>query len=197
MDKQNPKIDWHKKLNKEQILTIPNLLSFFRIALIPIIAWLYCTEHPYWALSVVILSGLTDLADGYIARTYNMATDFGKMIDPIADKLTQGVVLICLLTHFPWMWLPLGIMILKETFSLVLRFVVFRKTEVVTSAVWHGKLCTLLLYLIMGLHIVWPTIPSLLSLISIFAVSALLIYSFICYTMEGVNILLHPEKYQK
>ncbi|MBQ7323198.1 MAG: CDP-alcohol phosphatidyltransferase family protein [Clostridia bacterium] len=197
MNQQNPKIDWRAKLSKDQILTIPNLLSFFRIALIPIIAWLYCTEHPYWALSVVILSGLTDLADGYIARKYNMITDFGKMIDTIADKLTQGVVLICLLTHFPWMWLPLGIMILKESFSLSLRLIVFKKTELVTSAVWHGKLCTCLLYFIMALHIVWPTIPSLPSLISIFVVSAVMIYSFIRYTIDGINIIRQPEKYQK
>lgn len=189
MKRSNNHVDWASKFTKDQILTIPNLLSFFRIALIPIIVWLYCMEHPYWALAVIVLSGITDVIDGYIARKYNMVTDFGKAIDPIADKLTQGVMLICLLARFPWMWLPLGIMIVKEGTSFTLRMLVFTRTENVSGAVWHGKLCTVLLYAIMALHTVWYTIPFTVSLISILLVSALMVYSFVRYTLELAPII--------
>ena len=146
MSEQNPKIDWRSKFAKDQILTIPNILSYFRIVLIPIIVTLYLTEHPIWALVFIILSGITDVVDGFIARKFNMVTDFGKFIDPVADKLTQGIILIALLTRFPWMWLPLGIMIVKEATTFILRLIVFRKTEEVKSAEWHGKLATVVLH---------------------------------------------------
>ena len=189
MKHSNNHVDWASKLSKDQIFTIPNLLSFLRIALIPIIAWLYCTEHPYWALAVIVLSGITDVIDGYIARKYNMVTDFGKAIDPIADKLTQGVLLICLLARFPWMWLPLGIMIVKEGVSFALRMFLFSRTEIVSGAVWHGKLCTILLYAIIVLHILWYNVPFPFSLTFTILVSALMVYSFIQYTIEAVQIM--------
>ena len=86
------------KLKKEDILTIPNFLSFFRILLIPVIAVLYSIYDSHIAAVVVIaLSGLTDILDGKIARRFNMVSDFGKFIDPVADKLTQLAMILCLL----------------------------------------------------------------------------------------------------
>ena len=79
--------------SKEQILTIPNMLSFLRLALIPVILWLYLSGELVWAAVVIVLSSITDIVDGYIARTFNMISDFGKAIDPVADKLTQIAVL--------------------------------------------------------------------------------------------------------
>ena len=140
MKEQTPKIDWRAKFAKDQIFTIPNILSFFRIALIPIIVWLYLTNHPVWALIVIILSGITDVIDGFIARKFNMITDFGKFVDPVADKLTQGIVMICLALRFPWMWLPIGIMLVKEATAFILRLIVFRKKVsllLLTADVWR------------------------------------------------------------
>ena len=85
------------KTPKNRILTIPNILSFVRIGLITFIMWLYLAKERYEAaLFVLIASGLTDIVDGFIARRFNMISDFGKIIDPIADKLTQASVLFCL-----------------------------------------------------------------------------------------------------
>ena len=76
---------------KKQILTIPNLLSVVRLALIPVIVWLYSFEQNYHAaIGVILLSAATDIVDRWIARRFNMISDFGKALDPLADKLTQA-----------------------------------------------------------------------------------------------------------
>lgn len=95
----------HRIFKKDQILTIPNLLSVVRLLLIPVIVWLYCGKQEYTAAVVVILlSGITDIADGIIARKYHMVSDFGKILDPIADKLTQAAIILCLTYNYPLMW---------------------------------------------------------------------------------------------
>ena len=86
----------HRVFQKEQILTIPNLLSLVRIGLIPVIIWLYCVKKEYTlAVAVIFLSGVTDIVDGWIARHFNMVSDFGKILDPLADKLLVCSALIC------------------------------------------------------------------------------------------------------
>ena len=103
--------------SQSRILTIPNLLSLFRLCLIPVFMWLYCVEKNYlWTGIVLIISGLTDTVDGIIARKFNMISDLGKVLDPIADKVTQAAMLFCLLTRFPLMIAPLALMVVKEFF---------------------------------------------------------------------------------
>ena len=103
--------------SQSKILTIPNLLSFFRLCLIPVFMWLYCVERNYlWTGIILIISGLTDTVDGIIARKFNMISDLGKVLDPIADKVTQAAMLFCLLTRFPLMIAPLALMVVKEFF---------------------------------------------------------------------------------
>ena len=101
----------HRILKKDQILTIPNLLSVIRLLLIPVIIWLYCIKKKYaLAVGVIVLSGITDVADGIIARTCHMVSDFGKILDPIADKLTQGAIILCLTVQYPLMWVLIVIL---------------------------------------------------------------------------------------
>ena len=70
---------------EKKIITIPNILSFFRLCLIPVIVWLYGVAHNYvWAGYILILSGMTDMIDGYIARRFHMVSNLGKILDPIA-----------------------------------------------------------------------------------------------------------------
>lgn len=151
-------------MKKHQIFTIPNLLSFFRLALIPVLIWLYCEkEAPGLTLAVLILSGVTDIADGVIARKWDLVSDFGKALDPVADKLTQIAVLWCLVKRFPHLWILLGLLLVKELITGSMSLYAVRKTGQVKGADWHGKLCTVLLYGTMGLHILWYEIPMLLS----------------------------------
>ena len=114
--------------SQSKILTIPNLLSFFRLCLIPVFMWLYCVERNYlWTGIILIISGLTDTVDGIIARKFNMISDLGKVLDPIADKVTQAAMLFCLLTRFPLMIAPLALMVVKEFFMGVTGLLVIQK----------------------------------------------------------------------
>ena len=195
MSKEKRKVDWRSKLTKDQVLTIPNILSFFRIALIPVIIWVYCgLEMPLLALAFILLSGLTDIIDGYIARKYNMITDFGKSIDPIADKMTQIAVLICLVTRFKLMLLPLCIMAVKETVLLLARLWLFRKTEKIYGAVWHGKLNTTLLYLMIYTHIIWFNINNIVSTVLIYISAGFMMFSFVAYFVETIIYYLRSKE---
>ena len=123
---------------KHKIVTIPNLLSFFRLLLIPVIVWLYVVKRdPKWACIILVLSGVTDVVDGIIARRCHMVSNFGKAFDPVADKLTQIAMLFCLVTRFQWMLLPLCVMIVKEIIAGILGLTVIRKTGNVYGAVWR------------------------------------------------------------
>ena len=109
---------------KKEIFTIPNLLSLFRLVLIPVYASVYltATESCQFVLAGTILaiSCLTDMIDGKIARKYNMITTLGKVLDPLADKLTQLTLTICLSLKYPVLYPVLGLFVLKELFQLVL-----------------------------------------------------------------------------
>ena len=141
---------------RKQLFTIPNLLSLLRLCMIPLIIWLYCTQKNYALTAVVlVLSGLTDMVDGYIARRFNMVTDLGKALDPVADKLTQASVMFCLLSRFRMMLVPLLLLIFKEVCNGIMSLFVIKKTGKVCGADWHGKVCTWLLYAMMFVHIVW------------------------------------------
>lgn len=151
-------------MKKNQVFTIPNLLSVFRLLLIPLILWLYRSRQAYGlSLAVLVLSGLTDIADGYIARRWDLISDLGKALDPVADKLTQIATLWCLLSRFSHMWLPLAVLTVKETFTGAMSLYAVKKSGQVQGADWHGKVCTACLYTVMGLHMLWSGIPAALS----------------------------------
>ncbi|MEZ3421445.1 MAG: CDP-alcohol phosphatidyltransferase family protein [Eubacterium sp.] len=81
-------------------LTIPNLLSVIRIMLIPVFAVLFLQEHYIIAIAVIIFAELTDLFDGMIARKFNQVSALGKILDPIADKLSQISIVIVLIIKY-------------------------------------------------------------------------------------------------
>lgn len=182
-----------QKQNKDvlkKIFTIPNILSFFRLCLIPVIVWLYCIEKNYmWTGAVIILSGATDVVDGFIARHFNMVSDVGKILDPIADKCTQLTVIICLIIRFPLMLLPLVLMVLKETFVGLTGLIAVRKSGNVPCAHWHGKIATVLLYLMMMTHVFWYNITAVVSTILIVASSAMICVSFVLYGTANVKVI--------
>ena len=174
-----------KEKYKHKILTIPNLLSFFRLLLIPVIIWLYAEKQdPLWACAFLVLSGITDVVDGIIARRCHMISDFGKALDPVADKLTQIAMLFCLVTRFQWMLLPLCVMVVKEITAGILGMLVIKKTGNVDGAVWHGKITTVSLYSMMAIHLLWFHIPAVVSGILIGACTTLALLSAFMYTRE-------------
>ena len=92
----NNKHKWITK--KSDLWTIPNLMGYFRILLIPVFVFFYLrsdtVRDSYIAAAIIGLSGFTDLSDGMIARRFNMVTELGKLLDPVADKATFGAMLI-------------------------------------------------------------------------------------------------------
>lgn len=180
---------------QNKILTIPNMLSFFRLCLIPVIMWLYCVEENYlWAGIILIVSGITDTVDGFVARHFHMTSDLGKVLDPVADKLTQAAMLFCLLTRFPLMILPLGIMVLKEFFMGVTGLMVIQKTGKVFGADWHGKVTTWLLYAMKILHVFWYNIPAALSRVLIAACVVMMLISLVLYGRHNLKALREDRK---
>ncbi len=147
------------KIEKRQILTIPNLLSLLRLLMIPLFVLLYLGGFDEWTAFVLILSGLTDVVDGFIARQFGQISDLGKALDPVADKLTQAAMLLCLMSRYPLMVVPFVLLTVKEVFAAVSGVIVIRRTGMVPGAEWHGKLTTLMLYGMMILHVVWQDIP--------------------------------------
>lgn len=183
------------KITTKSVFTLPNILSLVRIALIPFIIWLYCVKSDYTSTAILlILSGLTDMVDGYIARHYNMVSDIGKMLDPAADKLTQLAMLYCLATTFPLMLLPFGLLFIKEFIATILGLMVIRSTKRVHSASWHGKVSTVLLYAMMTLHVLWMAIPKTVSDISIYICTFMILVSFTLYSTNYLTTIFKAKK---
>lgn len=178
---------------RKKILTVPNALSFFRLCLIPVIVWQYVAAQNYTAaLVLVALSGLTDVVDGFIARRFHMVSDFGKIFDPIADKLTQIAVLFCLVTRFPAMWVCLILLIVKELFSGITGLLMVRR-GIVIGADWHGKLTTVLLYAAMLVHLAWVNITPEASALLISACAVMILLSGVLYGIRNLRCLLGKQ----
>ena len=138
-------------MKKRNILTIPNLLSLLRLFMIPQLMWLYLQKQDYLQTAVLLaLSGATDVLDGIIARKFNMISEFGKALDPVADKLTQMAMLYCVGTTFPEIRLLLILLVLKEVLTGAMSLISLKKTGHVQAAQWHGKVVTVLLYILIA-----------------------------------------------
>ncbi len=174
--------------NTKKIFTIPNLLSAFRLLLVPVIAWLYCVEENYpLTAGVLLLSGATDVVDGFVARRFHMVSDLGKVLDPVADKLTQTVALVCLLTRFRAIWWLLAVLVVKEALMTAMGLFVIHRTKSVHSAAWHGKLATCVLYAVIFTHIVWYGIPAGTSELLAAAGAAGILLSLTLYTAQYIK----------
>lgn len=180
---------------QKKIITIPNILSFIRICLIPVIVWLYIGCQNYLMTGIVlIISGLTDIIDGTIARRFNMISDVGKVLDPFADKATQIAVMILLTISFPLMLLPIIMTVIKELFMAISGYMVIKKCDIVLGANWHGKLATFALTAVMALHLVWHDIFPVLSTVLICLSAALILLSLILYAKRNLGYLLGKNK---
>ena len=123
-------------------MNLPNILTVFRLLLVPVFSYLYTIEVYSWALIVFLLAALTDLLDGYLARKYNQITDFGKLADPLADKLMTLTMLfhLCSSGHVPW-WI-LYVMLAKELVLVIGGTFLVSRRNVVPYSNWAGKVTT-------------------------------------------------------
>ncbi len=174
---------------RAEAFSIPNILSYFRLLLIPLFIVLYVQEDFTEALITLAASGLSDILDGRIARKYDMVTDLGKVLDPVADKLTQCAMMICVAMRYPAMWWLLGLHVVKETVMLIMGWYVLKRTDTVNSAIWAGKLCTGVIYAVMMLHVILPHLPQPVSVGCTIVCAGLIVLSLIVYTARYVKIL--------
>ncbi|NLB48688.1 MAG: CDP-alcohol phosphatidyltransferase family protein [Erysipelotrichia bacterium] len=151
-----------------------------RICLIPIFIWLYCFQEDFIMSGVVIvIASMMDVLDGYIARKFNMVTKLGKVLDPVADKLTQVSFVGCLSVRFISMRVLLSIQIIKEL--ILLLFYLFTKKTSVKSAQWYGKACTFVLFVVTIVHVIFPFLSAPISWALSMTGVAFALLSFVMY----------------
>ncbi len=145
---------------RKEIFSIPNILCYVRILLLPVFAVLFCFKEDLWAAVVVLVSAATDVVDGIIARKFHMETELGKVLDPLADKLSQAVLSGCLLFRYPVMWLLFSVIIIKESFQGIGGFLLYRKMKSMRSSEWFGKLSTAFFYAVMAYLVLFIPEPA-------------------------------------
>ena len=175
---------------KEDLINIPNVLCYIRILLVPVFIVLFLKEM-YWQSGLVIMiATATDVVDGWIARHFNMITDWGKFIDPLADKLMQFAMLIMAIFKNPWISILVAIIAIKEAIMLAAGIYIYHKGENLNGAMWCGKLSTVVLDSCLFLIIVLPTkyIKNVNVFILIGLSAIFLILSFIIYMREYLKM---------
>ncbi len=163
------------------VWNIPNVLSLVRLALLPAFVVLYFHDWLLQAVGVLLISGLTDLFDGIIARRCNQITEIGKLLDPVADKLTQITVLLCLVVRYTAL-VPLAIICLtKEVLQAIGGWILLSHNSTIRGSKWFGKISTFLFYAVMLLIVVWKEMPLPVLVGLIVLVAAAMLFSFFKY----------------
>lgn len=172
--------DW-----KKDVLTIPNMLSFFRLVLIPVyvVIYLNATEAREYFISGTILavSCLTDMIDGKIARHFNMISTVGQILDPVADKLTQFTLTLCLSIEYPVLRFVLVLFVIKEGFQCIVGLINLQRGKILPGALMAGKICTTVLFLSLILLVLNPHLDQ--RIVDIIALTdfVFLLISFVSY----------------
>ena len=172
--------DW-----KKEILTIPNMLSLFRLCLIPIYITLYLgaknNTDLFLAASILAVSCLTDLIDGKIARHFNMISNVGKILDPLADKLTQFSLIICLLSKYKTLIYIVPLFVIKESFQLIAGGISIKNGRMLKGAQLTGKISTTVLFLSLIILVLMNELPETTVLIITLIDCIVLFIAFIDY----------------
>lgn len=182
-----------EKNYQNRVFTIPNALSFVRVLLIPLFIWVYCSmkEHGKAAL-VLCVSAATDMLDGVIARRCHMESNLGRILDPLADKLTQAAMCIALFYRYPIMLALLIFFAVKEAALALMGWGYMRKTGVVNSSRWYGKASSIVQYAVMLTLIVNPSISDYSAYLLIVLCMATHAVSLLSYVIFYIRSLRNP-----
>ncbi len=189
------------QFRKQDIFTIPNILTYVRILLVPAFVLVYVNSRSLsghiWAIAIVVFSALTDVVDGIIARKCNMITDLGKIIDPIADKAMEFAMLICVLLKYRLVIILFVIFAAKEIISVAFSSYLLKHGKHISGANWAGKLCTVVLYGVMLAFIVLPEIPKKAERILVIASAVFMFLAFTVYMMQYIQLFVELKKEQR
>lgn len=214
---EEKKLTFKENLKKifDGACTVPNFMSLVRILLIPVFAVLFLKGYIWWALLVLAISGISDFLDGKIARKFNQVSNLGKMLDPIADKLTVFALAIVLffkfksaqsaaMQAFAWVFL---LFIAKEIIMLLGGLVIISKGARPAPAAIYGKVATFAFYLVMiliigfgpevgALSLINPnlTLPETVMFVLVVIALVLTFVAFASYIPDAVRQILGKEK---
>lgn len=192
------KVDKMDLKDRSKLFNIPNCLCYFRILLIPVFLFAYFGAdfdyHFVVAAFILVVSGISDFLDGFIARKYNMVTDFGKLIDPIADKLTQFTIAVTLLFTYPIAWVLVIIIVLKDGMLAIIGLYLYDYGLKIQGASWWGKIATACFYIVVIVLIGWHIPDTTISTVMLLSSSALMFLSFILYGQELRKMIKEKER---
>lgn len=178
------------KFTKKDLYSIPNILCYIRLIMIPIFLIRYIsaeTPREYMQAAILVLiSGITDFLDGFIARTFQMVTDFGKLIDPLADKLTQAALIFVLVVKTKGLIPLLVLFVTMQLFMLGAGLLMLKKNKRLDGAKWFGKISTTVFYATMLLLVALPDLNSSMVNVLMLVCGGFLLLSFIMYVREYV-----------
>lgn len=170
---------------KKEIFSIPNLLSLFRLLMIPIYIVIYLNAaEPYeffLAGVIIAVSCLSDMIDGKIARRYNMITTLGKILDPLADKVTQFTLTLCLSLKYSVLNPVLALFLVKEIFQICIGVANLFKHKMLPGALMAGKVCTAVLFISLITLVLFPDMNPLLVNCIALTDTFFMLFSFISY----------------
>lgn len=178
-------------------MNLPNKLTIFRVFLIPVFVLVYYfVDSPWWAAAVFVIASLTDTADGYIARKYNLVTNFGKFADPLADKLLVCTAMICMVPDRSTVFTIAVIIIMAREFIISGFRTVAADNNIVIAASWWGKIKTIvqmvmIVALILNFSADWYQI---LCNVLVYAAVALTIISMVDYLYKNRQVLKDGTK---
>ena len=176
---------------KQRILNLPNALTILRLLLIPVFVLLIFRDQMMWALAVFVFASLTDILDGWIARKYSLITDFGKLADPLADKLMVLSVMVSLGVKGIAPWSAILILFIKEALMMLGGLLLLRK-KVVVSALPAGKAAQFIMVLALGLcffHGQLNRLGAPVHLWTLWLGVALAVYSLVFYVRRNSPLL--------
>lgn len=171
---------------KKEYYNIPNLLCYFRILLVPVFIHIYFNvesngEH-ILSTGILVLSGLSDFLDGFIARKFNMITEFGKLIDPMADKLTQLAIALTLMYTYPYYKILAVVIVVKDSMlALGGLHLLKTKNKYINQAKMPGKIATAVFYLVSIILVAVDISDYFISDVMIIVTIVLMLFAMIHY----------------
>ncbi len=179
--------------NFKENCNIPNLLSILRIIIIGPFVYYFLKDNYVMAAVMIAISGLSDMFDGYIARKFNQITKLGAMLDPVADKITLGSVVICMCIKIPVIMPIIIILLVKEILMLLAGLVLLKKHKTPPPAQWYGKVATIVFYIsvavIVFLKAIWGIENMVLTITLMCITVALMFFALIRYFILFLKIL--------
>lgn len=187
--------------DSNEIFTIPNMISFTRILLIaPFIIFFVMGEYLI-AFSFIVLSGLSDCIDGFLARKLNQISELGKLLDPVADKLTLVAVVICLGILIPQIMPIVVVLVCKDVLMLIGGCYLLKKGIKPPASKWYGKVATIVFYISVVIIVFFRGFLEyeiyLLTIILLSLTFAVMMFALIKYAMVFKDLLKEKSKDNK